>query len=215
MKKITALLVAALLAMLSLAGCAGFGGSSAGASEKNLTGSYYALYDMSEAMQEGLGEMGISFSDPVEVAFLLDLNEDKTFTFAMDTASFISSVTDALQSSMDSIIAGIMGQEELDEETASALAKEAGYDTYEDFRQYMTEMIAEQLQNQGLEELKMEGTYTVEGDKISFTPADEENKLDDAVIESDGSLTIAMDNEVVSEGSLHFEKGTYTAKEAA
>ena len=189
-------------------------GAAAGAEENALPGSYYAVYDATDTMKEAMGDMVKDLSTPIEMVFLLDLNEDDTFQFAVDGESFVTSVTSAFQGSIDGIIAAAMGVEELDEETKELLATESGHATYEEFCQAMLDSMTEEMKSQDLEEMKLGGKYTVNGNTIAFAPEDEQGELPDTTIEEDGTLTMTLDNEMVN-GTLVFEKGSYTAEEAA
>ena len=179
--------------------------------ENTLLGSYYAIYDATETMKEAMGEVVGELSTPIEMVFLLDLNEDETFNFTIDSDSFINTVKAAFEGSIDAIIANAMGMDELDEETKKLLVGESDYTSYEEFRQGMLDVMTEEMENQGLDEMKLEGKYTVNGNTISFAPTDDDGELPDTTIGDDGKLTMALDNEVV-DGTLVFEKGTYAAE---
>ncbi len=197
-KRKTAFLITLLMVLGLLLTACGGGTKSAGGEEKvSAAGKYVGNFDMTDLLNEQAEASSIQFSSKVAADFILTLNEDDTFVFDIDADSLVTSVSEAVQNEIDSIIGGIMGQE-VTEDSAEGIAKAAGYDSYDQFKEDIMNQLKESLDESALEGLTdschIEGTYTVKGKDLELSAKDTEQfSVKVGTIQDDGSILLDLD----------------------
>ena len=199
-QKAVCMLAVLLVLGLMLTACGGGSKAAGGAEEeKSAAGTYVGNFDMTELLNQETEAAGIQFSSSVTTDFILKLNEDETFVFDIDADSLVSSVTEAVQNEIDSIIAGLMG-EEVTADSAEEIAKAAGYDSYDAFKEEILKQITESLDEDALSELTdschIEGTYTLKDKDLNLSAEGEDSEnfsVKVGTIQDDGSILLDLD----------------------
>ncbi len=180
-----------------LAACGGKKAGGEGAKEESVAGTYVGNFDMTELLNKEMEASGITLKSSVNTDFTLSLQEDEKFVFDIDAKTLVSSLTEAIQNEMDSIIAGLMGTEVTDE-TRDSIAQTAGYNTYDEFKEDITKQLTESMNEDTLKDLTdschIEGTYTVKDKDLSLSAEDTESfSVQVGKIQDDGSILLGMD----------------------
>ena len=224
-KKIMSILLVAVLAM-SMAACGAksekaestSAAKEEAAEEESVAGTYWAVLDSKDAMNQELSAMGITLSNPVPLRFDLVLGEDDSFRFTADAQSYKDSIVNAVVADIDGLIASLLGMEELDEEMAEMIAQGSGYDNYEAFKEDMVKQMTDEMSSEdsGMDDMNVEGTYKVSGKTIGLLGSVEgEMGFDSATLQDDGTILLKTVGEGV-DFELNFVKGNYAdADEAA
>ena len=196
-QKAVCMLAVLIVLGLMLTACGGSKAAGGAEAEKSAAGTYVGNFDMTELLNQETEASGIQFSSAVTTDFILKLTEDETFVFDIDADSLVSSVTEAVQNEIDSIIAGLMG-EEVTAESTEEIAKAAGYDSYDAFKEEILNQITESLDEDALSELTdschIEGTYTLKDKNLSLSAEDSENfSVKVGTLQDDGSILLDLD----------------------
>lgn len=151
-------------------------------------GTYRATVDMTDFMNTGMESSGMAFTSAITADMILDLAEDGSFKLSLDGATLEASLKSAFEADGPEMLKQLLGAELSDEEL-SELAQQAGYESFDAMVDEMMTTILEQIEDEGIvetaeEETSTEGTYTIEGDKLTLSTSET------GTINSDGTITL-------------------------
>ena len=190
MKKIFALMLAALMLVGVLAAC---GGDKASVSDGGLEGKWRTTLDMTEEVNQDLadGELGefMEFSD-LGVDLVLEFKGDGTYSMTVDEdalADTMESVKTQFKEGMSNYLAEMMPGVDLD---LDELMAEMGLD--------LDELVDSVDMASELREYNMAGQYKAEGGKLYLSEsADEEPPVDEYDVYILDGDTLTMNGEIV------------------
>ena len=149
--RMAGLLAVILVLALVMAGCGG--SKPAGYDEESIVGRYAGDYNMKELINAEMASAGIALESDVMSRFILELQDDGSFSFDVDAKGLVSAVTEALKTDLDSIISSLVGMEVTDD-IRESIAKSAGYDSYDVFKDELLTSMTDELDGEALEELE-------------------------------------------------------------
>ncbi len=137
----------------------------------DIIGDYVAVYDMTSILAESLtGSLGVDMDMEGSVlsTWTLSIYDDGTCYIALDTDSLVESLKVYINDNLDIMFMSAFGATSVDEleDYASLL----GYDSYDAMKADLGDQIEEAIaaDESSLETAEGYGTYTVEGDTITF-----------------------------------------------
>ena len=182
-----------------------------GSKKKDVAGTYRATYNMKEALNKQLADSGMVMESDVNADFILQLNEDDTFSFDIDGAGFGENFTEVLSKEGPGIINAMLEEEGVTEDMHDSIASASGYDSYDAFVEDMVQSVVAEMGDEFVEDLESQvhyaGTYSVDGITLTLKgEANDEEGMDEGTFNSDGTLSIVskMDDETVL--NLRFTK---------
>lgn len=193
MKKRLALMLSLIMVL-----CACMIGCSGGGKKDTVSGKYVAEFNALEMMNSSMGDAGLELKTDIIAEFELELKEDKTFTFDLNAEAFRDSIIAGISADADGIIKELFASLGVSTDDLEDLAKQAGYDSYDAFKQELIDAMGEQFDDAAIEQMRTdshsEGTYEVKDKQITLTGEDS-GGVDEMTINDDGSLTTSIDFE--------------------
>lgn len=197
-KKMFKILIPFLLAALMVfaaAGCGAKGGNTGSGNAgggtagdtSTLDGTYTGDIDMTETISQN---SGLDIKTKLAMRFVLTLSSGKDYTMELDTDKFVDDTAAYYETEMPSLIKQSLLNQGLTEEDINTVVKEKGYATFEEYAGAILTEQVDSLRKQfaSTPSVVSEGTYKVDGTKISLTDKSSGEAYTIGSIESDGSL---------------------------
>lgn len=193
-KKVFKILIPFLLAALMVfvaAGCGAKGGNAGGGASSELDGTYVGEIDMTETISQN---SGLDIQTKLAMRFILTLSSGKDYSLELDTDKFVDDTAAYYETEMPSLIKQSLLNQGLTEEDINTVVKEKGYATFEEYAGAILTEQVESLRQQfaSTPSTVSEGSYKVDGTKISLTDKSGGEAGINGTIESDGSLSLEI-----------------------
>lgn len=163
-----------------------------GKKDAGIAGKYVAEFDALDIMNSSMEASGISLKTSIITEFDLELKEDGTYTFDLNADAFKESIIAGISADIDDIIGSLVASLGASGTDVEDLAKQAGYESYDAFKQAMVDEISASFDDATMQDMKDsahgEGSYEVKDKDVTLTAKDGD-AVDALKINDDGSLT--------------------------
>ena len=166
-----------------------------GSKKKNVSGTYLATYNMKEAMNSELADVGMTMESDLNAEFVLQLNEDDSFSFDIDGTKFSETFSEVLTQDGPGMIGAMLEAEGMTEDMYPTIASASGYDSYDAFVDDMVKMIIDEMGEDFVSDLESqvhyEGTYSVENTTLTLSGETSGGAgMDQGTINEDGTISV-------------------------
>ena len=167
----------------------------------DISGTYRATYNMKDQLNEQIAESGITLEDDLNADFILQLNEDETFSYGIDAEGFKENVSEVLEEKGVDIVKAMLTSQGVTEDMYDMIATASGF---ENFDAFVTEMlqnfeteISKEFESDIADSAHFEGTYEIDENRIVLSGETEAgNGIDEVTVNEDGTISFIakMDN---------------------
>ena len=169
-------------------------------------GKYTAVTDFQEYMNESMGEDApFEITDPMPAEFDLELKADDTFVLGLNAEKFADTYIEWFKKNGVSIFEESFKAQGMTQEEIDSSLDVMGYDSLEAMVEEYSTMMGEEMKS-SMGEMKIEGSYKIEGNNITFTPEEEGFEPKSTTFNDDGTITMNLDAEEMGEWELLFQK---------
>ena len=185
-----------VVAMTLLSGC--------GRSMKDVAGEYSSTIKFEEIMSEDdkddietLESQGMGFLLDTEVTLVLTLDESGTYKMAPDAEKLMGDFKSGLEANGDAVVKAVLTAQNIDESQYESIAKTAGYDSFQDFSDYLIGEMSASLDNSmdsfsdSLKDSQVSGEYKLSGDNITLDGFNADGSDGKGKFSSNDSFTIS------------------------
>ncbi|MCR5252074.1 MAG: hypothetical protein K6E50_15875 [Lachnospiraceae bacterium] len=185
-----------VVAMALLSGC--------GRSMKDVAGEYTSTLKFEDIMSEedksdieALEQQGMGFLMDTNVTLVLTLDEDGNYKMAPDAEKLMADFKSGLEENGDSVVKAVLTAQNIDESQYESISKTAGYDSFQDFSDYLIGEMMGSLDSamdgfrDSLKDSEVGGEYTLSGDKITLSNFNADGSDGKGKFDSDDSFSIS------------------------
>lgn len=185
---------------------------------QDISGKYVSEVQMKDFMNEDdladldeMADMGLGFMGDIPLNMELVLNEDKTFSLTMELKDMESGIVDGIKENADAILQNMFEEEGITEDMYDEIAEASGYEDYEAMKEDLISELQQDLESSmsewdgELDDLQMSGSYSVKGNEVIFTDAEDENNVDSAELMEDGTIKMTWEDDGIA-GEFIFRK---------
>jgi len=169
-------------------------------------GKYTAVTDFQEYLNESMGEDApFKITDPMPAEFDLELKSDDTFVLELNGEKFADTYIEWFRKNGVSVFEESFKAQGMTQEDIDSYLNLIGYDSLEAFVEESVSTMGEEMKS-SMGEMKIGGSYKIEGNNITFTPEKEGFEPKSTTFNDDGTITMNLDAQEMGEWELLFQK---------